>query len=168
MDQLVDPVLNLFNPVQSITISCFHFTLKSANVFISQRFYHFDFFPDQYLSLQGPFNSLKTKIQIHVTNYKQTDRESVSQSWCRVLFGPWPCLRRCRKYTSVNVGETSLRKCGLSESTFLNNVLNFRRSTLFWKVPRLRPFVLPVAAKHRQMKISTEHWQNDKICLNHV
>lgn len=153
MDQPVDPVLNQFNPVQSITISCFYLSLKSVNVFISQRFYHFNFFPDQYLSLQGSFNSLKTKIQIHVTNYRQTDRQrvsqSVSQSWCRVLLGPRPCLRKCRKYNYGNMGEISLRKCGLSESTFLNNVLNFRRSTAFWKVPRLSPFVLPVAATHR-------------------
>ena len=79
MDQLVDPVLNQFNPVQSITISCFHLTLKFVNIFISQRFYHFDFFPDKYLSVQGSFNSLKTKIQIHVTNYRQTESQPVSQ-----------------------------------------------------------------------------------------
>ena len=51
MDQLVDPTLKQFNPVQSITTSCFHRTVKSFNAFISQRFYHFDFFPDQYICL---------------------------------------------------------------------------------------------------------------------
>jgi hypothetical protein len=48
--------------------------------------------------------------------------------------------------------------CTVRERTFQSNDPQFRKSTAFWKIPRLRPFFLLIRATCRWRGVRMEHW----------